>query len=247
MDPVGGINNLFVNGVAFSMGGAAGGDQRRRGSDPRRVSAPERGGAARDAQTDAAGLKLTPEQQKQVLELKQRDQEVRTHEQAHVGASGGVSVSGPTYSYQQGPDGKQYAIGGEVQIDTSEESDPHASLIKARQIQAAANAPANPSAQDKAVAAEGAAMAAKAQREITEKSRAERAGGSGATPAGVDGRGGADGSSLRAAQGPAMPKIDPFFAPDRADALTRSEAARAYRQPVAQPPALLGLAFSKSV
>jgi len=40
-----------------------------------------------------------------------------------------------------------------VNIDTSEASgDPEATIQKARQIQAAANAPANPSAQDRAVA-----------------------------------------------------------------------------------------------
>jgi hypothetical protein len=63
-----------------------------------------------------------PEPAKQaedVSKLAARDREVRTHEAAHFAAAGGLAVSGPHFSYERGPDGTLYAVGGEVQIDTS--------------------------------------------------------------------------------------------------------------------------------
>ena len=48
--------------------------------------------------------------------LRARDSMVRGHENAHVTAAGG-QASGPVqYTYQTGPDGRQYAIGGSVNI-----------------------------------------------------------------------------------------------------------------------------------
>ena len=44
----------------------------------------------------------------------------RAHEMAHLAAAGGLAT-GPYYEYQQGPDSKQYAVGGHVNIDTSPE------------------------------------------------------------------------------------------------------------------------------
>jgi hypothetical protein len=108
-----------------------------------------------------------------IAELKRRDREVRAHEQAHQAAAGPYA-SAPTFTYQKGPDGKNYAVGGEVQIDTSPvPGDPEATKRKADQIRAAATAPASPSAQDRAVAADAAAMAIKAQMEIAAQQREE--------------------------------------------------------------------------
>lgn len=116
---------------------------------------------------------LTEEERQIVSKLAQRDREVRAHENAHLAAAGGLA-RGVSYSYETGPDGKRYAVGGEVSIDTSPvPGDPEATLQKARQIQAAANAPAEPSGQDRAVAAQAAAMAQKALLEIAEQKRAE--------------------------------------------------------------------------
>lgn len=115
---------------------------------------------------------LTEEQQKQVTELKQRDAEVRSHEQAHVAAGGPYVTGGPTYEYQEGPDGRRYAVGGEVQIDTSPvDGDPEATIQKAQVVRAAALAPAEPSSQDLAVAAAATQMAAQAQAELRDPSR----------------------------------------------------------------------------
>ena len=115
-------------------------------------------------------LELSPEAQQELVKLRARDQEVRAHEQAHLSAAGGLAKGGANYSYQRGPDGQRYAVGGEVDIDTSPVlGNPAATLAKARQIQAAANAPAQPSPQDQAVAAQAAAMAAQAQVELAKK------------------------------------------------------------------------------
>jgi hypothetical protein len=107
------------------------------------------------------------EEQAAIAKLRKRDQEVRTHEQAHIAAAGGLAKGGATLSFQRGTDGKQYAVGGEVNIDTSPVSgNPKATIQKAKQIRAAALAPADPSAQDRAVAASASAMEARARQEI---------------------------------------------------------------------------------
>ena len=109
----------------------------------------------------------TPENQAEVVKLRKRDREVRSHEQAHIAAAGGLTKGGATFTFQRGPDGKQYAVGGEVSLDTSPVSgNPEATIRKAKQIRAAALAPANPSAQDRAVAASAAALEAQAQQEL---------------------------------------------------------------------------------
>ena len=73
---------------------------------------------------DPSGKILNEQDQQKVRELKKRDQEVRTHEQAHVAAGGQYIQGGIHYDYQRGPDGQKYAVGGHVNIDTSEESTP---------------------------------------------------------------------------------------------------------------------------
>ncbi len=116
---------------------------------------------------------LTDEEQQQVKELKQRDAEVRRHESAHMAAAGSNAAGGPTFEYTTGPDGKRYAVGGEVQIDTSAvDGDPQATIQKMQQIRRAALAPASPSGQDRAVAAQAAATERGARAELAEERRA---------------------------------------------------------------------------
>jgi len=113
-----------------------------------------------------------PSQQElqQIQELKTRDRVVRAHEAAHVAAGAGIVKGGATFSYQRGPDGVLYAIGGEVQIDTSKVAgDPQATARKADRIRAAALAPAQPSSTDQAVAARAAQMAIEARAEISQQ------------------------------------------------------------------------------
>ena len=74
-------------------------------------------------------------------------------------------MSAATFPYQRGPDGGSYAIGGEVKIDTSAGSNPEETIRKAQTIRAAALAPAEPSGQDHAVAAQATQMEAQARAE----------------------------------------------------------------------------------
>lgn len=105
-------------------------------------------------------------EQQELRELQARDREVRSHEQAHASVGGSYAGS-PSYSYQQGPDGRQYAIGGEVQIDISPVSgDPQATIQKMQQVKAAALAPAEPSAADRRIAAEASQRLLQAQAEL---------------------------------------------------------------------------------
>ncbi|GIX36186.1 MAG: hypothetical protein KatS3mg126_1965 [Lysobacteraceae bacterium] len=114
-----------------------------------------------------------PAAQAELARLAARDREVRAHEQAHLAAGGPLVTRGPSYTYRTGPDGRRYAVGGEVGIDTSPvRGDPQATLDKAQRIRAAALAPARPSAQDQAVAAEAARMETAARAELARQQRA---------------------------------------------------------------------------
>ncbi len=117
--------------------------------------------------------RLTPGQQAKVRQLQQRDREVKAHEQAHMAAGGRYVRGGAHYQYQTGPDGRQYAVGGEVSIDSGEESSPQATIIKARAIRRAALAPAQPSSQDRQVAAKASAMERQARAELAKQQQAE--------------------------------------------------------------------------
>ena len=106
---------------------------------------------------------------KELQQLKERDREVRRHEQAHVAAAGTHAIGGPHYELKRGPDGKQYAVGGHVNIDTSRvPGDPEATLRKAQTIRRAALAPAEPSSQDRRVASKASTMALEARQEIAQ-------------------------------------------------------------------------------
>lgn len=152
---------------------AAGAEALNRNSP--RANGPEKTGAgqapdAADGNVTGDSLRLSPEAQAQLRELKQRDAEVRAHERAHMAAGGQYVSGGPSYTYQQGPDGRQYAIGGHVSIDVSSvPDDPEAGAAKARQVRRAALAPGEPSAQDRAVAARASAQEARATREKREE------------------------------------------------------------------------------
>ena len=121
------------------------------------------------------GGELTPEQQREVAELKARDLEVRAHEMAHVIAAGAHVTSGPSYEYKTGPDGKGYAVSGSVGIDTSPVAgDPEATIAKMQTIAAAAMAPASPSGQDHKVAAQARQAESRARAELAQMRTEER-------------------------------------------------------------------------
>ncbi|MCK6488189.1 MAG: hypothetical protein L6R48_07650 [Planctomycetes bacterium] len=99
--------------------------------------------------------------------LQARDAEVKAHEAAHQAAGGGM-VGAASFTYQKGPDGRSYAIGGEVSINAGSERTPAATISKMQQVIAAATAPAQPSGQDLAVAAQAQAAIAKAQSQAAQ-------------------------------------------------------------------------------
>ena len=116
-----------------------------------------RGGRGRD-----------PEVEREIQKLRRIDQRVRAHELAHL-AVGGPYAGTPHYTYVRGPDGKLYAVAGEVPIDVSEERDPERTVKKMERVIAAALAPADPSPQDYKVAAIASQKLAKALMELAKR------------------------------------------------------------------------------
>lgn len=108
-----------------------------------------------------------------VRELAARDREVRAHEQAHQSV-GGQYAGAMEFTYKRGPDGQRYAVGGEVPIDVGKvPGDPQATLEKAEQVRRAALAPAEPSTQDRQVAALATQISIEAQNELRQLERQE--------------------------------------------------------------------------
>jgi len=116
-------------------------------------------------QTTPDGKSVEDPQVKQVVErLKQTEEKVKAHEAAHKSAGGNLASSA-SYSYTQGPDGRSYITGGEVQIDMSPGKTPQETISKMQQVIRAALAPADPSGQDRAVAAQAGSQMAQAQQQ----------------------------------------------------------------------------------
>ena len=146
-------------------------------------------GLAGGMQARGSATQLSPEEQQVVNRLKAIDRKVRAHEQAHMAAGAGVT-GGANYQLTRGPDGRQYAVGGEVTINLSTASTPEATIDRARQIQAAALAPVDPSSQDRAVAAAAAMLESQARAELSRVQREE--------PSGAGGNAAQQASALRA-------------------------------------------------
>lgn len=128
--------------------------------------------------TDSAGknyAQLTPEEKleqpevkKEIGELKQTEQEVIAHEQAHKAA--GAGITGPiTYTHTTGPDDQRYITGGEVSLETKSGDTPEDTISILEQVKRAALAPAQPSSQDLRVAASATAQIQQARGEKLEE------------------------------------------------------------------------------
>lgn len=126
-------------------------------------------------QVEKSSDKLSPDEERLVRDLAARDVEVKAHEAAHQAAGGGMTGAA-SYSYQQGPDGKMYAIGGEVSISMKASSNPEEALRNARQIVASAMAAGNPSPQDYAVASSAKIIEIKAMQQLAKKLQEESTG-----------------------------------------------------------------------
>jgi|GEM_PF-953368 len=140
--------------------------------------------AERNTTRSVAEQGLAEEDLALIEQLRARDREVRVHEAAHASV-GGRYAGSAKLEYTRGPGGKNYATGGEVSISTGAvPGDPQATIEKARVIRAAALAPAEPSTQDRRVAAEASQLELSARADLQalkaeeaqkeEEARAER-------------------------------------------------------------------------
>ena len=126
------------------------------------------------AQEERLAERQETEDRREIDRLAARDREVRAHEQAHQTAGGNLAGAA-SYRYEKGPDGVSYAVSGEVPIRLgSGNDDPREALEIARRVQRAALAPAEPSVQDRQVAAQAAQMEQEALRDIAELERQEQ-------------------------------------------------------------------------
>ncbi len=116
-----------------------------------------------DSKKPVTSSKFTADEQRMIRDLQAIDTEVRAHESAHK--AGGASTGAATFTYQQGPDGRMYAIGGEVSVSMKGGSTPEETIANAQAVIAAAMAPANPSPQDYSVASSAKMMVSKAQQQ----------------------------------------------------------------------------------
>ncbi|WP_052941325.1 putative metalloprotease CJM1_0395 family protein [Chromobacterium subtsugae] len=154
-----------ANAAAPAAGGQAGADASGQNGSGNAKNAQQANPAAPKAPD---GKPLNDAQQKEVEDLKARDTDVRRHEAAHQ-AAGGALAGAASFTYQQGPDGKQYAIGGEVPIRLSQGNTPQETIQNAQTVRAAALAPSDPSGQDRAVAAEASQMEQQARTQLLQQ------------------------------------------------------------------------------
>jgi hypothetical protein len=155
-----------------------------------------------DNKNSSTQKELTPDDQRKVEELKKIDQEVRTHEQAHLSAAGGYARGGAHYDYAAGPDGNRYAVAGHVNLDTGREASPEATIQKAQIVRKAALAPANPSSSDRQIAASMTQMATEARQEMLQEVR-----GSGANSSHTATSESADASPSSSSEEPTQPPV----------------------------------------
>ncbi|MCC4265822.1 hypothetical protein LL240_15370 [Oceanimonas baumannii] len=139
-------------------------------ADSKDSSADEQQAASSTAHPNKpSGEPMTEAEVLELNDLKLRDQEVRTHEQQHA-AVGGQHTGAPNYEFETGPDGKQYAVEGHVQVDMSPvPDDPEATIDKMQQVKAAALAPAEPSQADRSAAAQADQLITEARAELREQ------------------------------------------------------------------------------
>lgn len=148
-----------VSGAANKPGGEGTGDAARaqtgKTADKTKITATAAGSATSE----------DPKTQAQIQELVQIQNKVIIHEQAHKSA-GGELAGAASYTYTTGPDGKRYISGGEVSISMPATDNPEEKVRMYEKVRAAALAPADPSPQDRRVAASASANQAKANMEL---------------------------------------------------------------------------------
>ncbi|NPA13393.1 MAG: protein-glutamate O-methyltransferase [Aquificae bacterium] len=106
--------------------------------------------------------------QQVVQQLKRIEQKVKAHELAHK-TVGGELAGAVRYKYAKGPDGKMYIVGGEVPIKLKQGKNPEETIQIAQKIKQAALAPADPSPQDRNVAAAATMLEIRAKMELAKQ------------------------------------------------------------------------------
>ena len=96
-------------------------------------------------------IKDNPKLQEEILKLQQRDAHVKAHEMAHKAAGGNLAGSA-SYTYKTGPDGKRYAVAGEVPIAIKKGKTAEETIMNMEIVKASALAPSDPSSADLKVA-----------------------------------------------------------------------------------------------
>ena len=120
-----------------------------------------------ETRESVTGEQLTEEEVEELKKLEQRDAEIRAHERAHQDAGGTLVRGGASFKFELGPDGRRYAVSGEVDIDAqSVKGDPEATIRKMERVKRASLAPRRPSAADRRAAALADRRMAEARREL---------------------------------------------------------------------------------
>jgi len=126
--------------------------------------------ASKNNKSPSEASDTNSQEARELESLKRTDREVRAHEQAHVIAGGSLVRGAASFGYATGPDGKLYAVSGEVSIDSSPvQDDPRATISKMMRVIRAALAPAQPSGQDRAVASAATKTQVEAQQELSQQ------------------------------------------------------------------------------
>lgn len=158
---------------------SAGSPTKSPSEDPTKMSQEQQVGTKKNSPNDPNsqtqiinGRELDQKSVQTVRELQRIETSVQAHEAAHM-AAGGSLAGGASYGYTQGPDGKMYITSGEVPISMPSSDDPNQNIAYARQVAAAAMAPADPSPQDYKVAAQAAQMEMRARMDLSAKNAEE--------------------------------------------------------------------------
>lgn len=126
------------------------------------------GGVAKTYETFQKSRKKGSDKDRVIENLERTDHEVRTHEAAHQ-AAGAPYTGMATYEYVKGPDGKNYAVAGQVPISVPSGGTPEETIRMMDKVKASAMAPGAPSGQDLSVAAEAEGKASRARQAIARR------------------------------------------------------------------------------
>ena len=120
---------------------------------------------------------LDAEERAELRRLQARDARIRAKEMARLGAAGSLALSGARFRFEVGPDGRKYAVDGEVRVDTAHEGDPERNLEKARQLQVTALAGPNLLSTDPALSALARRLALMAYADLARRENLEELNG----------------------------------------------------------------------